>query len=49
LRYLKGIFMLLALVLATAGCATKKFKAPRCEGTFERVNTPEHYLQEAGK
>ena len=49
LRYKKGIFMLFALALALTGCATKKFKAPRCEGTFEPANTPEHYAQEAGR
>jgi hypothetical protein len=44
LKYSKYIFpALLALVLSA--CASGKFKAPRCHGTYEPVNAPERYLK----
>jgi hypothetical protein len=47
LRYPKYIFLAL-LALALSACASGKFKAPRCHGTYEPVNAPERYLKDAG-
>lgn len=47
MKYLKCIAMAL-LALALSACASGKFKAPKCEGSYEQANTPEHYLKSAG-
>jgi hypothetical protein len=45
LRYPKYILPAL-LALALSACASGKFKAPRCHGTYEPVNAPERYLKD---
>jgi hypothetical protein len=47
LKYLKCIAPAL-LALALSACASSKFKAPKCEGTYEPANAPERYLKGAG-
>lgn len=48
MKYLKCAFLAF-LALMLCACASRKFKAPSCHGSYERINAPERYLKDAGR
>lgn len=47
MRQLMAILFGFVVVTALAGCGNGLNKAPRCKGSYDPVNSPEHYVRKS--